>query len=130
MCDFSYFRKARQGREKKSGPFYARRAGRRGQTLTEYGLIIALITVTALQAMDYVGFLSVKEYATINCTLLIARMEGHSSEVIMSAVDDYLSQSSTWGNEKESWVIPAAVEIHAKMHDLIYNGQSQSVSPR
>jgi len=96
----------------------------RGQTLVEYALIIAYISVVSLQAMDYLGFIAQKQYVYVNCVAIVANTNNQqiasslnqSNE--MTAVNNYLA--TAFSKYPSSWSAPAVLEIKNRMSGIIY----------
>jgi len=99
---------------------HRRRSHRRGQTMTEYVLLLAYIGIFTVQAMESLSFITVKEYVYTNCTLIVGNMQGQSQASQMSAVDNYLSNSNSWQHADANKIASAVTEIHSEMHQAIY----------
>lgn len=105
---------------RKSSFLWGRRNRRRGQTLTEYVLLIAYISIFTLQAMDSMSFTTKKEYVITNCSLIVGQMQNRSKVAQLAAVIEYLTAQSTWGNADPAQVAKAQAQILATMIDVIY----------
>jgi len=104
--------------------FSKRLRNRRGQTLVEYCLILAYISVVSMQALDYLGFIAQKQYVYVNCVTIVANTNNQgipssanqSNE--MTAVTNYLA--TAFAKYPSSWSGPAVLEIKNKMSSIIY----------
>ncbi len=103
-----------------SPALFRRRIARRGQTLTEYGLLITYLCLFTIQAMQSMGFTTTKEYVITNCSIIVGRMQNRSQDDQMSAVDAYLSDPSSWNNADSDKVAAAVQQIHDTLHHVIY----------
>ena len=74
-----------------------RRRNRRrsGQTLTEYGLILAYVSVVVIQVMDGIAVSSTESYIDANCSLIIA--QSSSTTQAQAAILAYL-ETYNYGN--------------------------------
>jgi len=100
--------------------FFRRRPTQRGQTTTEYILIVAYVSIISLQMLEFVSFINTKEYVIINCTLLVGNMQGQTAARQMAAVDNYLSDPDIWQHVDADKIASTVAEIHAQMHTSIY----------
>jgi Flp pilus assembly pilin Flp len=99
---------------------HRRTVRQRGQTMTEYALIIAYVSLFTLQALQNLAFITTKEYVYTNCSLIVGNMQGQNSDSQMSAVDTYLSDPNSWKHADASKIASAVAEIHNTMHTTIY----------
>jgi len=93
---------------------------RRGQTVTEYALILAYVGILTIQAMDALSFATRKEFISTNCSLIVGRMQGQSKDKQMAAVDAYLTDPANWQHADINKILTAILEIHVKMQSVIY----------
>ena len=104
--------------------FHKRLHTRRGQTLVEYALIIAYVSVVSMQAMSYLGFIAQKQYVYVNCTAIVANTNNASISSTqnqaneMTAVNNYLA--TAFSKYPAAWSGPAVIEIKNKMSGIIY----------
>jgi Flp pilus assembly pilin Flp len=109
---------------KKKVSFLRRLRSRRGQTLVEYALIMAYISVVSMQAMDYLGFATTKDYVYINCVAIVANTNNQSIPTAqnqsneMTAVNNYLA--TAFAKYPASWSGPAVTQIQSRMSSIIY----------
>ena len=108
--------------QRATSPLFFRRKGsrRRGQTLTEYVLLLAYMSIFTIQALQSLGFSTKKEYAITSCSLLISELSTQSQNNQMSAVDTLLGDPTTWGDSDPNQVAAAVLQIHNTMHVIIY----------
>ncbi len=82
---------------------------RSGQTLTEYALILAYVSLLCMQALHYLGEIIHEEYVSNQCAFIAAQYyaahsndpttNGYSStmqQAVLLAIVNYLDQPSTW----------------------------------
>ena len=109
--------------------FFGRRhrQTRRAQTLVEYALIMAYISVVSMQAMSYLGFIAQKQYVYVNCVTIVANTNNQNVPTAtnqaneMTAVSNYVSASSTWRNYPSTWSGPAATAIYNQVYNIVYS---------
>ena len=103
-------------------PLFSRRRTmrRRGQTMVEYTLILAYITIVSLQALQNLSFITLKTYNYTNCSLIVGNMQGMSPDPIMAAIDLYLADPSHWQRGDINQVSAAISDIHDHFHVILY----------
>jgi hypothetical protein len=117
----SDFKKSEAGFRRIGSRFYSRRrVARRGQTMTEYVLLLAYLSLITLQALQNLGFITAKEYVIANCSLIVGNMQGQSPDSQYTAISNYLSDPHTWGNADASKVAAANAQILGSFHQSIY----------
>jgi Flp pilus assembly pilin Flp len=101
-----------------------RRHQRSGQTLTEYALILAYISVLAMQALHYLGEIIQEEYISNQCAFIAAQYyaahsndpttNGYSSSMknaVLLAIINYLDTPATWQGCDASFAASATTTI-------------------
>jgi Flp pilus assembly pilin Flp len=97
---------------------------RRGQTLVEYALILAYISVVSMQVLDFLGFAAQKDYVYVNCVAIVANTNNQNISATqnqsneMTAVNNYLA--TAFAKYPASWSGPAVTQIQSKMSSIIY----------
>lgn len=100
---------------------------RRGQTLVEYALLLAYISVVCMQVMSLMGFVARKQYMYVTAVAIVAKTNNQNISAAanraaeMSAVASFLSQSSNWGNVPASWASAGYTEVYNKIYAIVYS---------
>lgn len=110
------------GFRRKSSSLFSRRRStqRRGQTMVEYTLILAYITIVSLQALQNLSFITLKTYNFTNCSLIVGSKQGQNPDTVMAAVDIYLSDPSHWQQGNVNQIASAVTELHDHFHVVLY----------
>jgi Flp pilus assembly pilin Flp len=110
---------------KKKVSFRNNRLSRRGQTLVEYALILAYISVVSMQVLDYLGFATTQQIAYVNCVAIVANTNNQSlpaaanESAEMTAVNNYLL--TAFKRYPSSWSGPAIITIQNKISGIVYS---------
>ena len=102
------------------------RRNRRGQTLVEYALLLAYISVVSMQVLSLMSFVARKQYMYVTSVAIVANTnnQGIPDDVNkareMAAVAAFLSQSSNWGNVPASWASAGYTEVYNRISGIVY----------
>lgn len=96
---------------------------RSGQTLTEYALILAYVSLLCMQALHYVGEIVHEEYVSNTCAFVVAQTYAANvnlgggktansvNAACIRAVLAYLADQNTWQGCDESFATQATASI-------------------
>jgi Flp pilus assembly pilin Flp len=104
---------------------WQRNRRRSGQTLTEYALIMAYISVVAIQAMDNIAISATESLIDVNCGLIIAQVRNpnlsdtENSVIEYDAVLSYLA-AYNYGNFSDADKAKIFQSCYSHMVQTIY----------
>jgi Flp pilus assembly pilin Flp len=101
-----------------------KRRQRSGQTLTEYALILAYVSLLSMQALHYLGEIIQEEYISNQCAFIAAQYyAAHSNDPVtgsgngtiqgkvLLAIVNYLDEPDTWKNCDPDFAASATTTI-------------------